>query len=167
LKTFGPGTQTDLKWWTGWTVRDTKAALAAVGAVEVDLGGGDTGYVVPDDVEPTPEAGDWVALLPSLDPTVMGWKEREWYLGEYQSQLYDRNGNAGPTVWCSGRIVGGWAHHPSGEVRYELLEDIGADAAAVVAQRAADLSEWLGEARVKARFPTPLEKRLMGGGARR
>ena len=30
---------------------------------------------------PTPEP--WVALLPVLDPTVMGWKERDFYLGAH------------------------------------------------------------------------------------
>ena len=52
----------------------------------------------------------WVALLPGLDSTVMGWKERAWFLGGHQHALFDVNGNAGPTVWCNGRIVGGWAH---------------------------------------------------------
>ena len=53
LRAFGPGTTTDLKWWTGWTVKQTKASLDAVGAVEVDLGDGATGWVLPDDLERT------------------------------------------------------------------------------------------------------------------
>ena len=47
LRTFGPGTLTDLKWWTGWTVANTRAALEAVEAVEVRLADG-VGYVMPD-----------------------------------------------------------------------------------------------------------------------
>ena len=116
LGTFGPGTLTDLRWWTGWTVRDTKAALAATGAIEVELETG-TGWVLPNDLEPVPAAGDWVALLPGLDPTVMGWKERDWFLSDHQALLFDRNGNAGPTVWSNGRIVGGWAQRRDGEIR--------------------------------------------------
>ena len=33
LARFGPAAETDLQWWTGWTLRDTRAALAAVDAV--------------------------------------------------------------------------------------------------------------------------------------
>ena len=38
--------------------------------------------------------------------TFMGWKERDWFLGEHAEPLFDRNGNAGPTVWRDGRVVG-------------------------------------------------------------
>ena len=61
LHAYGPGTLTDLKWWTGWTVRDTKAALAAVAAVEVDLGTG-TGWVLPGDLPTGPAPEDWVEI---------------------------------------------------------------------------------------------------------
>lgn len=159
LAAFGPGTELDLKWWTGWTVRDTRAALAAVGAVEVALDGA-TGYVLPDDVEPVAAPEPWVALLPSLDPTVMGWKERTWYLEEHGPQLFDRNGNAGPTVWVDGRIVGAWAQQQDGQVAVHLLEDVGSEAAAEVARAAARLAGWLGETRITPRFRSPVEKRL-------
>ena len=111
LTAFGPAPVTDLKWWTGWTVAQTKQALAALGAVEVDLGGG-TGMVLPDDLASTDEQTPWVAFLPALDPTTMGWAERSWYLGEHKQTLFDTNGNAGPTIWADGRIVGGWAQTP-------------------------------------------------------
>ena len=41
LAAFGPATETDMRWWTGWTLRETRAALAAVPHTEVDLGGSD------------------------------------------------------------------------------------------------------------------------------
>ncbi len=74
LRRFGPGTTTDIKWWTGWTVHDTRAALAMLDAVEVDLDDG-PGWLLADDLDPVEPASDWVALLPGLDSTVMGWKE--------------------------------------------------------------------------------------------
>ena len=70
----------------------------------------------------------WVALLPALDPTTMGWQARDWYLGSHKAQLFDRNGNAGPTIWLDGRIVGGWAIRDAGEVVTGLLEDVGREA---------------------------------------
>ncbi len=160
LATYGPGTLVDLRWWTGWTAGRVRQALAAVGALEVGLPGG-AGYVLPEDLEPQREPEPWVALLPSLDPTVMGWKERDWYLGGHQAALFDRNGNAGPTVWVGGRVVGGWAQRSGGNVVFRLLEDVGAEAAAAVAAAAGRLTEWLGGTVVTPRFRAPLEKELV------
>jgi hypothetical protein len=163
LTSFGPATTNDIKWWTGWTVAQTKAGLAAVGAVEVSLEEATpSGWVLPDDLEPVRSPAPWVALLPSLDPTTMGWQQRNWYLGDHGPDLFDRNGNAGPTVWADGRIVGGWAQRRSGEIVHRLLEDVGAEAAAAVAATAADLEGWLGPMRITPRFPTPLQKSLAG-----
>ncbi len=92
----------------------------------------------------------------------MGWQERTWYLGDYGTELFDRNGNAGPTVWVNGRVVGGWAQRRSGGVVYQLLEDVGRDATAAVGAAAAELEAWLGDVRVTPRFPTPLQKKLAG-----
>ena len=159
LHAFGPGTVPDVKWWTGWTVAQTKAALAAAGAVEVDLDGS-AGYVAAGDDaavrSPRPEA----SLLPSLDSTVMGWAERDWYLGEHRTALFDRNGNAGPTVWWGGKVVGGWAQRGDGNVVVRLLEDAGREARDAIASEAAAVERWLGDVRVIPRFRTPLEKEL-------
>ena len=161
LAAFGPATVTDLKWWTGWTLTQTRAALGAIEAVEVDLDGV-SGFVLPGDVEPAPEPEPWAAFLPSLDPTVMGWKERDWYLGEHAPVLFDRNGNAGPTVWWNGRVVGGWARRKDGEVAFRLLEDVGAEGVRAIEAEADLLQVWLGETRVTPRFATPLAKKLVG-----
>ena len=75
-----------------------------------------------DDVEPAGDPGPWVALLPALDPTPMGWQQRDWFLGPHGPALFDRSGNIGPTVWVDGRIVGGWAQRRDGEVAVRLLE---------------------------------------------
>ena len=40
LRAFGPATEADLKWWTGWKVTDARKALKAVGAVQVAVGEG-------------------------------------------------------------------------------------------------------------------------------
>ena len=161
LAGFGPATTADVKWWTGWTLGQTRAALAAVDAVEVALAEG-TGWVLPGDVAPVRAPAPWVAFLPSLDPTIMGWQQRAWYLGEHGPALFDRNGNAGPTVWVDGRVAGGWTQRRSGEVVHRLLEDVGAGAGAAVAAAGAGLEAWLGPMRITPRFPTPLHKDLSG-----
>jgi len=160
LWTFGPAPVADLKWWSGWTLGQTRAALAAVGAVEVDLDG-TPGVALPDDLAPVPVPGPYAALLPGLDPTTMGWQDRGWYLGPHAKALFDTNGNAGPAVWWDGRIVGGWAQRKSGEVVLRFLEDAGSEAVAAAEAQAARLQEWLGPTRITPRFRTPLERELM------
>lgn len=159
LRSFGPGTLADIKWWTGWTASHTKKALTDVAAVEVDVDGA-VAYVLPEDMEPVDEPASTHALLPSLDPTVMGWYERDWYLGNHRPHLFDRNGNAGPTVWWDGRIVGGWAQRPEGAVVVRLLEDVGSDARAALDAETEKLERWLGDTRIIPRFRTPLEREL-------
>ena len=162
LGAFGPATVADLKWWTGWTAGHAKQALTAIGAVEVDLDSV-TGLILPEDLDPVGEQPPWVALLPALDPTPMGWSQRQWYLGEHAGALFDNTGNAGPTVWCDGRVVGGWAQRPSGEVAYELLEDVGAEATSALDDAAEALSGWLGSARLapRARRKSLTEQKLL------
>ena len=157
LRAFGPATATDIRWWTGWTARLANRTLEAIGAVEVELDDG-PGYVLPDDLGRTAKPAPWVALLPSLDATVMGWKERSWYLGEHERRVFDRNGNAGPTVWADGRVVGGWTQAGEGEIRTELLERVDAATRERIDAEARRLGGWLGDIRIRTRFPSPLER---------
>jgi hypothetical protein len=160
LARFGPGTEADIRWWTGWSAAAVRVALASLRAVEVDLDG-QAGFVLPDDLEPTPRAAPWVALLPSLDPTTMGWQSRQWYLGPHKAALFDTSGNAGPTIWVDGRIVGGWAMRADGEVVTKLLEDVGRAASRAVVAEAARLTAWLQGTGAVPRYPTPLHKELL------
>jgi hypothetical protein len=166
LATHGPATATDLRWWTGWTATRSRAALAAAGAVAVPIGGGEAGYVLPEDPfeepEPPADGGPAVALLPGLDPTPMGWKQRDWYLGDHAEELFDRNGNVGPTVWVDGRIVGGWAQRPDAQLVTRLLQPVSDDARDRIGARAAVLSDDLNGVVVTPRFRTPLERHLAG-----
>lgn len=159
LRAFGPAPVSDLKWWTGWSAADVRKALALLDVTEVDLDGA-AGLVLSDDLEPVAAAEPSAALLPALDPTPMGWRERGWFLGAHGPRLFDRNGNIGPSVWWDGRIVGGWAQRRDGEIAVRLLEDAGAEAAAAVEREAARMAEWYGDVRAIPRFRTPLEREL-------
>ncbi|MEU3844218.1 winged helix DNA-binding domain-containing protein [Streptomyces sp. NPDC028635] len=181
LAVCGPATEADLKWWTGWRVTEVRRALTAIGAREVALDEG-TGYVLAGDEEPGGQkpggqkpgggkpAGEgtaepWAALLPGLDPTAMGWQQRDWFLAPgLRPALFDRSGNVGPTVWWDGRVVGGWAQRPDGEIVWRLLEKdgVGREAEAAIAAEAERLRGWVGTTRVTPRFRTPLERELAG-----
>jgi hypothetical protein len=159
LRSYGPGTLTDIKWWTGWNGATTIAALRAVDAEEVRVDEG-VAYALAGEKGRTPNPKPWVALLPGLDSTVMGWKSRTWFLGDHQPALFDRNGNAGPTVWCNGRVVGGWTQLRDGKIAVELLEKVDSEAEDRIAAEATRLAAWLGATRITPRFRTPLERQL-------
>ncbi|MCW2736563.1 winged helix DNA-binding domain-containing protein [Nocardioides sp.] len=144
LTTFGPGTADDLQWWLGSTKTAVTRALADVAAVTVSLDDGSTGWVLPDDTDDTEAPAPWAALLPALDPTVMGWRSRAFYLDPaHVPHLFDSNGNAGTTAWWDGRVVGCWVQDDDGTVRLSLLEDVGDEGRAALDREAERLTAWL------------------------
>lgn len=160
LRIFGPATITDIKWWFGNTLTWARHALRDIGAVEVELEGTPdaVGFVLPDDLDVEPAPEPWGALLPGLDVTTMGWFDRDWYLGGHRSQVFDSNGNAGPTAWWNGRVVGGWGQGADGRIELHLLDEIGRNGTRQLQRRADALTEWLAGVRIKPRFPSPLSK---------
>lgn len=173
LERFGPGTMTDLRWWTGWTATRVKAALAELATTQVSLDDGSDGIVLAGDVESaqasTAKGGGestadgvepWVALLPALDPTAMGWKDRSWYIGPNTDVLFDRNGNIGPTIWANGHLVGLWAQRLDASIVTELFVQLTADEHDLLEVEITRLASFLDGVVVKPSFPTPGFKRL-------
>ena len=163
LRSFGPGTEADLVWWLGSTKAAVRRALADVGGVSVSLDGGDTGWVLPDDLDPVADPGPWAALLPSLDPSTMGWKGRAFHLGDHVDKIFDRNGNGGPTAWWRGRIVGVWCQQPDGRVEVVLAEDVPPAAKRALDAKAEELTVWLDGDVVRSIYLSPLARRHLGG----
>ena len=162
LWTFGPATEDDMVWWLGATKGIVRTALATVEAVTVELDDGSTGWVRPDDVADLEAAADtepWVALLPTLDPTTMGWRGRDFHLDPaHVAYLFDRAGNGGTTVWVDGRIVGCWVQDDDERVEPILLEDISADAARRLAVETARLDDFLRGEHITNVFASPQMK---------
>lgn len=117
LQRFGPAKIGDPQWWTGWNKTTTRHALANLAIEEVDLHGqpgiilqscgGDDDFFA-DSVNPT------ATLLPALDPTPMGWKDRDWFLAIDPGHIYDRAGNIGPTPGGTARSSDRGAQPPTG-----------------------------------------------------
>ncbi len=159
LRTFGPGTEDDLVWWLGSTKTAVRTALAELTAVEVSLDRSTNGWLLPDDLGAPPDPGPWVVLLPVLDPTVMGWQGRHFYLGRHRDQIFDSRGNAGTTIWVDGRIVGCWVQDDAGAVQMRLLERVSTQAHRALDSEASRLTRWLGGVRLPATLRSP----AMGG----
>ncbi len=122
LAAYGPATVEDIAWWSGFTKRDTVFALKALTEelVEVAIehvGGGH--WMLRDDHERLRSASFGpelcVNLLPSLDPYIMGYRDRRRFLPpDHYDQVFDRSGNAFASVWVNGRVVGIWQETKEG-----------------------------------------------------
>jgi hypothetical protein len=158
LWSFGPGTEDDLVWWLGATKGAVRHALADVGAVGVRLADGTPAFLRPDDTAEVAAPAPWAALLPALDPTTMGWKGRDFYLGDLGPQLFDRNGNAGPTAWWDGRVVGGWTQDDAGQVIVVPAGPLPAAARDALDAEAERLTAWLDGDVVRSVYQSPLAR---------
>jgi hypothetical protein len=163
LRRFGPGSEADIVWWLGATKSAVRRALGDLGVVEVTLEHGATGYLLPDDLDDDPEPEPWAALLPVLDPTTMGWRERGFYLDpDDRPLLFDTQGNAGTTAWWGGQVVGAWVQDPDGVVRVHHLRDSGSQARAALDREAERLSTWLDGERVSTIYGSATMKAAAG-----
>ncbi|ATY14453.1 winged helix DNA-binding domain-containing protein [Amycolatopsis sp. AA4] len=166
LWSFGPGTEGDLVWWLGATKTAVRQALDDVGATPALLEDGTPAWLHPDDPEEVRLDSDWAALLPTLDPTTMGWRRRDFYLGDHGPQLFDGAGNAGPTAWWNGRIVGTWTQQPDGTVDVVPIEPLSPAAAAALEEEAAKLTAWFdGEVVATGYVPPIVRGRVSRGSA--
>jgi hypothetical protein len=159
LERFGPAMTEDLRWWTGWNTTTTRRVLEGLETEEVDLHG-QAGIILAGcsgDLAGEPAA----TLLPALDPTPMGWKNRDWLFGIDPELVFDRAGNIGPTLWWDGEIIGSWAVAPNGDLRTEVVADRGAEARAAIGQAASQLHARLNGAAVTPAIRTPLEQALV------
>ena len=166
LARYGPATVEDLQWWTGWNKTTTRDALEHLPLEEVDLHG-QSGIVLADDdlQDALDEHADppVAALLPALDPTPMGWKERDWILSVDRQQVFDSAGNIGPTLWWDGEIIGSWAVTPAGDIRTAIINERGTAAEQAIQKAAARLHQRLDSAVIVPAARTPIERTLATG----
>jgi hypothetical protein len=92
--------------------------------------------------------------VPVLDPTVMGWKERAFYLGPHAPHNFDSNGNAGTTAWWDGRIVGSWVQDDAGVVAVRYVDRVPKAAEKALRVEAERLTAWLDGVRVSTVYPS-------------
>ena len=157
LRTVGPVTERDLVWWFGAAKGAMRQALSELNAVQVRLEREQVGWVLPDDVDPEPPAGPWAALLPALDPTTMGWKDRDFYLApDFASAIFDWAGNCGTTAWWDGRIVGAYVQDEAGRIKLIAPRDPGPAGRAALQAEAGRLGDWLDGEKVSALYKSPL-----------
>jgi hypothetical protein len=100
-------------------------------------------------------------LLPGLDPYIMGYRDRGRFLAAgHRAKVFDRAGNAMPTVWVNGRVVGTWGQRKDGSVVYGLFEPVGEEEQALLEGEVQRLEGFLSSEFLPPRTYTPFTRAL-------
>jgi hypothetical protein len=147
----GGATFKQSQWFTGFTVAASKAAIAAVGAVEVRTGAGEVLWMLPDDVARLAafEAPDeeQIQLLAGTDSMVLLrrnsadlFDERDKGRKVLDSTLALQADLPDHPILDRGRIIGLWQYDPAKErIAHWLFDDV----TAATGQRIAEVEAWI------------------------
>lgn len=171
VRAFGPVTESDVSWWTGFPMREVRHTLDGEDVTPVQIDNLDQEfYMSSDQVQvmnsTDPPDKNEVMFLPTLDPYPMGYRDRGRYLNtSYRDYVFDGSGNATSTIVVDGRITGVWDIEDSTvkvflfETAEDRLRDLVQSEArrtgSFVAERKADVEE--------CHSMVPLPRRTAGG----
>ncbi len=176
LQSFGPATEEDIAWWIGSSKSRVRESLEKNKKLIVPLtikdAAGDF-VILRSDLERIKDsqrtAEPEVNLLPTLDPYLMGYKQRQRYLNsEDYNNIFDRTGNVTSTILLDGRIIGIWdyAEKPKPVMKLHLFRKVAARLLEKIYIRAQQLGHFIAEQEVTVRevsAMTPLTQRTAGG----
>ncbi|MCB9676215.1 MAG: AlkZ family DNA glycosylase [Alphaproteobacteria bacterium] len=163
---FGPITADDLAWWLPATKGEVKRVLASAGPDYASFEEGGQTYWFHGSLDAVPDEGPLGAwLLPYEDSLLKGYKERDWLLAPGLRDVVfplrlehwappdgaapattrsgvNVSGEARPSIWWDGRVVGRWEERAGGIV-WQLHADVGTEATARIGARVAALEHAL------------------------
>jgi hypothetical protein len=116
LSAFGPVTENDIVWWTGFTKGQVGRILKRMNdeMKQIEIAGLNGQHFILASQEKKIKSAHsrektTVNILPTLDPYLMGYKDRDRFLYQkYFTYVYDRSGNATPTILLDGIVAGVW-----------------------------------------------------------
>jgi len=175
IASFGPVTENDTVWWTGFLKGEVGEILDGFHEettwVEVqDLKGDYLMHL--SGLKPLHESRpkkNTVNFLPSLDPYLMGYKDRERYLDhEYYDYVFDRGGNATSTILLNGRVIGIWdiEEDVAPTVKLFLFEVVGEKTRGEIVAKARETGRFIADEEVEIKecdTMVPLTHRTAGG----
>ena len=116
LRSFGPAAEADIAGWTGLGPVSTHIALQHMRGevVQVQVAKHMGAFLMLNteaeacrQTPPLPQPV--VNLLPSYDPYLLGYKERDRYVeARYADRAFDQTGNVTSTILWNGRMIGVW-----------------------------------------------------------
>jgi hypothetical protein len=176
LCSFGPATENDIAWWMGIGKNQARATLNSIQdqTEQITIPDLDGSFILLKSDEKRlknmkTQETQTVNLLPSLDPYLMGYKDRERYLSpEHREYVFDRGGNATTTILLDGRIVGVWDFEEAEKplVKLHLFEKVERSALSQIHSEARKTGEFIAEKAVGIKecdSAVPLTRRTAGG----
>jgi len=175
INSFGPVTETDIAWWTGLPKGQVKQILENLKdqTSRLTLSNTEDTYILlrPDEKllqTLKPKEKHTVNLLPSLDPYLMGYKERQRYLDQdHYDKVFDRSGNATSTILLDGKVVGVWdfTETPEPTVKIHLFKEAEETLAKEIRAKAQAIGKFIASKDVRIKecdAMTPLTQRTAG-----
>jgi hypothetical protein len=175
LGSFGPVTENDISWWTGLSKVEVREAMSPIRKqlLPVEISGITGAFVmlhtdwdIMNDMGPFRKPT--VNLLPTLDPYLMGYKERERYL-DYKNydKVFDRSGNATWTILLDGRVIGVWDFEEDAKpsVKLFFFEEVAEEVLNEIYLKARQIGEFMAEREVQIKqceSMIPLTSRTAG-----
>ena len=173
LNAFGPSTENNITWWTGFKkglikqiLRDIQDKISYINISNYK----DDFVTLSSEIarlkSEKPLKKQVINLLPWLDPYIMGYKDRERYLDQEQyNMIFDRSGNATSTILHNGKIIGVW-DIADNHVKIFLFDKIKKDMLLEIQSKAKDIGMFICDKHVKIKVcksMIPLNKRTAGG----
>jgi hypothetical protein len=177
IESYGPVSVTDITWWSGIKKTVVRQHLNRLEEwiVHTGISGMDgdflmsrseyekhSSFIPPKDVT--------INLLPMLDPYVMGYKDRERYLDTKDYHyIFDRSGNAAPTILLNGQIIGVWDVSPSQQNIIKILlfcKDVPQQVIKQINRSASDIGNFISDQEVEIQHcekMLSLHERTAGG----
>ncbi len=176
LYSFGPVTENDAAWWTGFTRGEIRRILKVLQAsiTPIEIANIGRRYQMISLEEKNLRSikhikKHLVNFLPALDPYIMGYRDRDRYLDrENYSFVYDRSGNAASTIMLDGRITGVWdfVKGQASLIKIFLFKDVEAEVMRAIHFEAKKTGKFIAEREVQIKECSsmiPLTKRTAGG----
>lgn len=173
LASFGPVSENDISWWTGFTRSQVKHAIKVLSNELTTFAASDIEnqlMMLKEDqkkLDNTKTTGKQTTnLLPALDPYLMAFKDRERYLDlEFYNYIFDRGGNAVATILLDGKVIGVWdLELPFMKVLF--FREVKAEITEEVYAKASNMGTFVSGGEVKVVECTsmvPLTERTAGG----
>jgi len=173
IKSYGPVTEQDITWWTGFTKTKVKNAIDSIQLhIERINLFDEIHYIEKLDLESlkniSPQKTQIINLLANLDPYLMGYKNRKRFINdEIYDFVFDRSGNATTTILLDGTVIGIWDFQskPDPIVKILLFENQTKEILNDIKKQAKIMGEFILEQGVKIKEcsnPEPLTKRSAG-----